>query len=67
MARYIIWSEYKAEGSSTIEELQALEKRTGYSYSSVIEVNNISDVLAAIYNETDVDLQCHRIDPKYFY
>ena len=66
MARYTIWSENKA-GASTYAELLKVEKDSGYSYSSEIIVDDIESVMAAIYNETDHDLQYHRVDPKYFY
>lgn len=67
MAKYIIWSINKAEGAVTYEELLAFEKSTGYSYSSEIVVDDIVAVMQAIYNETDHDLQYHRLDPKFFY
>ena len=58
--RYIIWSESKAS-ASTYTELVAQEKAQNGGVSSRIESHDITSLLEAIYNETDISLLCREI------
>lgn len=56
---YTVWSASKAGGASTIEELRAYEVQELGAVSSDIETHDIDALIAAVYNETDIDLLYH--------
>ncbi|UUW39849.1 hypothetical protein VP14_162 [Vibrio phage VPMCC14] len=64
-----IWNSEKIESLTGVcvtshNELLALEDKTGFSYSSSFICDNPEDVLQAIYNETDQQLQYYSVDVK---
>ena len=65
MKTFIVWNEDKAS-AATYEELKQREEGTGYSYSSIIETNNIVQFVHAVQNEFDGDLLYHETsDPSH--
>lgn len=64
-----IWNSEKIESLtgvtvSTHNDLLKLEDETGYSYSSTIICENPEELIQAIYNETDQQLQYYSVDVK---
>lgn len=61
LKNFVLWNQYKAEcalntSCDTLEKLLEAEDKSGYSYSSSVQLTEeqLEQVLTAIHNETDI-------------